>query len=78
MIVRGLVEAPDEIGEELGWQPVHRENHPQPALVSPGAPELTDPASDARASSRSSARGNTEREARGRLIRTKAARRRSR
>ena len=78
MIVRGLVEAPDEIGESLGWQPVHVENHPQPALVSPHSPEPTAPASAARASSRAAALRYTEREARGRLIRTKAARRRSR
>ena len=78
MIVRGLVEAPDEVGESLGWQPVHLENHPQPALVSPHSPEQTAPVSEARASSRSSARRTTEGEARGRLIRTKAARRRSR
>jgi hypothetical protein len=77
VIVRGLVEVPDEIGESLGWQPADLENEPQPVLASP-ARELTPSASDGRVSSRLSTLRNTEREARGRLIRKKAATLRSR
>ena len=78
VIVRGLVEAPDEIGESLGWQPVDLENHPLAELASPHARELTPPASDRRASSWSSSLRKTEREARARLIRAKATRHRAR
>jgi hypothetical protein len=76
-IVRGLVEAPDEIGESLGWQPVHLENQPQVAAASAQPAEVTPPASGVRAS-RSPSLRNTEREARARLIRAKATTRRSR
>jgi|SRR6185295_3400629 len=72
VVVRGLVEAPDEIGESLGWQPVHLENHAQVAFPSPPPRALTPPASVSVAS-RSSSLRSTEREARGRLIRAKAA-----
>ena len=77
VIVRGLVEVPDEVGESLGWRLAHLENEPQPALASP-ARELTPSASDGLVSSRLSTLRNTEREARGRLIRKKAATLRSR
>jgi hypothetical protein len=77
VIVRGLVEVPDEIGESLGWQPAHLEHEAQPVLVST-ARELTPLASEGRVSSRLSTLRNTEREARGRLIRKKAATVRSR
>lgn len=78
VIVRGLVEAPDEIGESLGWRPVDLENPPQAALAVPDSHELTPQASDRRASSLSSPLRKTEREARARLIRAKAATLRSR
>jgi len=80
VIVRGLVEVPDEIGESLGWQPADLENEPQPVLAVLASParELTPSASDGLVSSRLSTLRNTEREARGRLIRKKAATVRSR
>jgi hypothetical protein len=77
VIVRGLVEVPDEVGESLGWRPAHLENEPQPALASPTR-ELTPSASDGRGSSRVSTLRNTEHEARGRMIKKKAATLRSR
>ena len=77
LIVRGLVEAPDEVGESLGWWLAHLDNEPQPALASP-ARELTSSASDDRVSWQVSTLRNTEHEARGRLIRKKAATLRSR
>jgi len=76
-IVRGLVEAPDEIGESLGWQPVHPEDDPQVAAAGAQPAEVTPPASGVRAS-RSPLLKNTERAARARLIRAKAATLRSR
>jgi hypothetical protein len=76
VIVRGLVEVPDEIGESLGWRPVDVEANPQAAPASPRAVELTPAPSDAPSWSR--ALKKTEREARARMIRAKAATLRSR
>jgi hypothetical protein len=77
VIVRGLVEAPDEIGESLGWLPAEVAS-PSPALVSASSREQTLPATAERAPARPPSLKSTEREARARLIRAKAARIRSR
>jgi hypothetical protein len=50
VIVRGLVEAPDEIGESLGWMPVDPES-PLAVLARPYARELASPAVERDASS---------------------------
>jgi len=76
VVVRGLVEVPDEIGESLGWRPVDVEANPQAVPASPRAVELTPASSDA--PSWSPALKKTERDARARMIRAKAATRRSR
>jgi hypothetical protein len=78
VIVRGLVEVPDEIGESLGWRRVELENHPQAAPASPHAVELTTAASNVEASSWPTSLKKTERETRARMIRAKAATLRSR
>ena len=77
VIVRGLVEAPDEIGESLGWMPVDPES-PLAVLARPHARELTSPAVERDASSWLSSSKRSEREARARLIRAKAETFRSR
>ena len=77
LIVRGLVEVPDEIGESLGWDRVDVESQPQAAAhVSPN--ELTSDPSDRHVSARPAAPRQSEREARARMIRMKAASFRSR
>jgi hypothetical protein len=78
VIIRGLVEVPDEVGESLGWRPVDPENHPQAAPASTGAVELRPVSSDVDAPSWSPALKKTERAARARMIRAKAATLRSR
>jgi hypothetical protein len=78
VIVRGLVEAPDEIGESLGWHPVELAAPSPAAFASPSPRERTLPASDEQAPVRASSLKETEREARARMIRAKAARIRSR
>jgi hypothetical protein len=78
VIVRGRVEAPDEIGESLGWQLVDLATAPQVMLVSPQPHELTLPAVERRSSARPASMRNAEREARARLIRAKAAKLKSR
>ena len=77
LIVRGLVEAPDEIGESLGWDRVDLDSQPQ-AAPHPSSNELHSAASDRHASARSAALRQSEREARARMIRAKAASLRSR
>jgi len=76
VIVRGLVEVPDEIGESLGWDRVDLESQPQVAAVV-AANEAASPAAD-RHAARPAALRQGEREARARLIRAKAAGLRSR
>jgi hypothetical protein len=78
IIIRGYVEAPDEIGESLGWQPVDLATAPQAMLVSPHPQELTLPAVERRASARPASTRHAEREARARLIRAKATKLKSR
>ena len=77
VIVRGLVEAPDEIGESLGWHPVELASPPPAAFASPSSRARL-PASDERPPLRASSLKETAREARARMIRAKAARIRSR
>ena len=74
LIVRGLVEAPDEIGESLGWDRVDLESHPQ-AQAHASSNGLT---SDRHVSARPAVLRDGEREARARMIRAKAASLRSR
>ena len=77
VIVRGLVEAPDEIGEALGWDRVDLESQPQaPARAS--STELKSAAGDRDVSARPAALRQGEREARARMVRAKAASLRSR
>jgi hypothetical protein len=76
VIVRGLVEVPDEIGESLGWDRVDLENQPQTAL--PPSRDLTPEASERHVSARPAALRQSEHEARARMIRAKAATLRSR
>jgi len=70
LIVRGLVEAPDEIAESLGWDRVEVESQPQHHASS----DLTSAAGERHVS----APRQSEREARARMIRAKAATFRSR
>jgi hypothetical protein len=78
VIVRGLVEVPDEIGESLGWRPVELDNETQAAPASSNAVKLTPAASDAQGSSWSAPLKKAGREARARMIRAKALTLRSR
>lgn len=70
LIVRGLVEAPDEIGESLGWDRVDVESQPQHHASN----QLASAAGERHVS----ALRQSEREARARMIRAKAASFRSR
>jgi hypothetical protein len=74
LIVRGLVEAPDEIGESLGWDRVDVESLPQTHASN----ALTSEAGERHVSARPAALRQSEREARARMIRAKAATFRSR
>jgi hypothetical protein len=78
VIVRGLIEAPDEIGESLGWHPVENATAAPAVSSGPSPRAMTLPAGDAPAVSRPSSSRSAEREARARMIRAKAARIRSR
>jgi hypothetical protein len=78
VIVRGLVEAPDEIGESLGWLPVELAGPSPAAPVNASSREQTRPATAGRAPARTPSAKSTDREARARLIRAKADRIRSR
>jgi hypothetical protein len=74
VIVRGLVEVPDEIGEALGWQPVDVENDPGAAPASVHKVKLAPAANDVE----SAPLRKTDRNARARMIRAKALTLRSR
>jgi hypothetical protein len=78
VIVRGLVEVPDEIGEALGWRPVDVENDPRAAPASVHKAKLAPAANDVEASTWSPPPRKTDREARARMIRAKALTLRSR
>jgi hypothetical protein len=78
IVKRGLVDVPDEIGEELGWQPVDTDSGYQAELSTLRARDYDDAPVSRRVAPRSSSMLKTEREARARLIRAKAASRRAR
>ena len=78
IVKRGLVEAPDEIGEELGWQPVDTDDDYQREFRELRAREYDEAPTVRRSGSRPSSMLKAEREARARLIRAKAASRRTR
>jgi hypothetical protein len=78
IVKRGLVEMPDEIGEELGWQPVDTDSEYQNELRALRARNFDDAAASQRSPSRPSSMLKAERDARARLIRAKAASRRGR
>ena len=74
IVKRGLVDVPEEIGEELGWQRVDAEYQRElPTLSSPDDDETP-----VRRGSRGSSMLKSDREARARMIRAKAASRRAR
>ena len=68
------MEAPDEIGESLGWDRVDIESQPQ----ADASNALTSAAGERHVSARPAALRQSEREARARMIRAKAASLRSR
>jgi hypothetical protein len=78
IVKRGLVEMPDEIGEELGWQPVDTDSEYQNELRALRARDYDDAAASRQSPSRPSSMLKAERDARARLIRAKAASRRGR
>lgn len=78
IVKRGLVDVPDEIGEELGWQPVDTDSGYQAELSTLRTRDYDEAPVIRRAAPRSSSMLKTERDARARLIRAKAASRRAR
>jgi len=76
VIVRGLVEAPDEIGEALGWDRVDADSLPH-AAHSPSR-DLAPEAGERHVSAQPGGLRGSELEARARMIRAKAATFRSR
>ena len=78
IVKRGLVEAPDEIGEELGWLPVDTDDAYQREFRELRAHDYDEAPAARRSGSRPSSMLKAEREARARLIRAKAASRRAR
>jgi len=78
IVKRGLVEAPDEIGEELGWQPVDTDDDYQREFRELRARDYDEASAARRSASRPSSMLKAERDARARLIRAKAASRRGR
>jgi hypothetical protein len=77
IVKRGLVDVPDEIGEELGWQPVDTDDQPERGLSALSAHDYEEAEGRRRASARTSML-KADRDARGRMIRAKAASRRAR
>jgi hypothetical protein len=78
IVKRGLVDVPDEIGEELGWQLVDTDSGYQAELSTLRTRDYDEAPVSRRVAPRSSSMLKTEREARARLIRAKAASRRAR
>lgn len=78
IVKRGLVEVPDEIGEELGWQLIDSDGGYQPQPPAPGERDYDEAPASRRVASRPSSMLKAERDARARLIRAKAASRRAR
>ena len=46
LVTRGLVEAPDDIGEALGWRPVGSDDQTQPELSKSARGEAEGPDTD--------------------------------
>jgi hypothetical protein len=78
IVKRGLVEVPDEIGEELGWQIVDTDTDFQPRLETVDTRDFEDADGSRRAAPRTASVLKGDREARARMIRAKAASRRAR
>jgi hypothetical protein len=78
IVKRGLVDVPDEIGEELGWQLVDADTDYQPGAAALHLHDHDDAPVMRRSPSRGPSMLQSEREARARLIRAKAASRRAR
>ena len=76
IVKRGLVDVPEEIGEELGWQLVDADSDCQRELSTLSSPD--DDETPVRRGSRGSSMLKSDREARARMIRAKAASRRAR
>ncbi len=76
IVKRGLVDVPEEIGEELGWQLVDADSDDQRALSTLSSPDYDE--TPVRRGSRGSSMLKSDREARARMIRAKAASRRAR
>jgi hypothetical protein len=77
VVKRGLVDVPDEIGEELGWQLVDADHYGTETRALP-AGDYDAVAGSRKAVARPSSMLKAEREARARLIRAKATSRRGR
>src|SRR4051794_14942006 len=78
IVKRGLVDVPDEIGEELGWQLVDGDTDAQRELPTIAERDFSNAPSVRRPVGRGSSMVKAEREARARLIRAKAASHRAR
>jgi hypothetical protein len=76
IVKRGLVDVPEEIGEELGWQLVDADSEYQRELSTLSSPDYEE--TPVRRGSRGSSMLKSDREARARMIRAKAASRRAR
>jgi hypothetical protein len=72
-VKRGLVDVPDEIGEELGWQLVDGDADYQPEVAALRPHDRDDAPAMRRSPSRGPSMLKSERDARARLIRAKAA-----
>lgn len=76
IVKRGLVDVPEEIGEELGWQLVDADSDHQRELSTLSSPDYDE--TPVQRGSRGSSMLKSDREARARMIRAKAASRRAR
>ena len=75
IVKRGLVDVPEEVGEELGWQLVDTDSEYQRELATLRSPDYDE--APGRRGSRGSSMLKSDREARARMIRLKAASRRA-
>ena len=75
IVKRGLVDVPEEIGEELGWQLVDTDSDYQRELATLPSPDYDE--APVRRGSRGPSMLKSDREARARMIRAKAASRRA-
>src|SRR5215204_6565240 len=76
VVKRGLVDVPEEIGEELGWQLVDTDSEHERELST--LQSADDDEAPVRRGSRESSMLKSDREARARMMRAKAASRRAR